>query len=289
MALFSLLSEIDSRKTSWAIKARVVRLYREPLFKRPEEIGSIEMVIHDSTGQRIHVSMKANIMDNLEKKIDEGSVYIIKNFLVVEDKNTLKTTTNRYRLILFRATHMKVIEDTEFPYHMHNFRNFNQLSPDNEIDEHQLIDVMGRIVSYKQPNNVFGLSSKRMDFCIDDNEGRQLSCSLWSEYVDDLFPILENSEDKSVVISILFAKVSRFRDDIKISNISNVTKVTINGEGDNFIDLKKNLKITDNGWSKKVLTDSNYEIYDAIVKRNSRFRTLGFLNNLHDVRWVILG
>ncbi|KAL3637861.1 hypothetical protein CASFOL_018309 [Castilleja foliolosa] len=49
MAIFSLLSELHSGKTNWAIKARVVRVYKQPIFKIQEKIGTIEMVIHDST------------------------------------------------------------------------------------------------------------------------------------------------------------------------------------------------------------------------------------------------
>ncbi|KAL3648562.1 hypothetical protein CASFOL_004965 [Castilleja foliolosa] len=55
MAIFSLLSELHSGKTNWEIKARVVRVYKQPIFKLQEKIGTNEMVIHDSTGRRIQL------------------------------------------------------------------------------------------------------------------------------------------------------------------------------------------------------------------------------------------
>ncbi|KAL3637860.1 hypothetical protein CASFOL_018308 [Castilleja foliolosa] len=119
-------------------------------------------------------------------------------------------------------------------------------------------------------------------------KGRQLSCSLWSDYIDDLFPILENANEKPVVIAMLFAKVSRFGDEIILSNTYNVTKVAINGEDDNFINSLKRLKISENGRCNKVMSHSDYEMYEEFLKGRARVRKLAYLNELRDIGlyWV---
>ncbi|KAL3629893.1 hypothetical protein CASFOL_026205 [Castilleja foliolosa] len=119
--LFSGLNDVHSGSTAWCIKARLIRLYKQPAYLNRNEVGSMELVIHDKEGVRIHVTMKPNIYEKLtgkmEKEMEEGSVYIIKNFLVIDNTTSFRTTHHNHKLKFFRNTTMS-LTDEEFPSHI---------------------------------------------------------------------------------------------------------------------------------------------------------------------------
>ncbi|KAL3638153.1 hypothetical protein CASFOL_018023 [Castilleja foliolosa] len=164
--LFSVLNDLHSGSNAWAIKARLVRLYKQPSFPNKNELGSVEMVIHDQEGVRIHVTMRPNIYAKFKNILSEGDVYIIKNFFVIENMNSRRTTNNMQKLAFYRASHMSPYEDAAFPRQMYNITPLDQLQHDQDIDVSLLRDVMGRVISYQKPFE--GLTSKRMDFRIQD-------------------------------------------------------------------------------------------------------------------------
>ncbi|KAL3615379.1 hypothetical protein CASFOL_041040 [Castilleja foliolosa] len=277
--LFSVLNDLHSSSNAWAIKARVVRLYKQPSFANKNELGSVEMVIHDQEGVRIHVTMRPNIYEKFKKILFEGDVYMIKNFFVIENRNSWRTTNNVQKLAFFRTSVMAPY-DAAFPRHMYNITPLDQLQHDQDIDVSLLRDVMGRVISYQKPFE--GLKSKRMDFRIQDADNNQMSCTLWAEYIDDLLPILEENTDKPVVVCIQFARVLKFATEVKVSNTFHVTKVTVNEESDVFMEFMNRLTVNDNGVFNKMLTNTNYTIYEEFTKGKARVRTISYLKELMD-------
>ncbi|KAL3613322.1 hypothetical protein CASFOL_042834 [Castilleja foliolosa] len=166
--LFSVLNDLHSGSNAWAIKARVVRLYKQPSFANKNKLDSVEMVIHDQEGVRIHVTMRPNIYEKFKKFLFEGDVYIIKKKFVIENRNSWRTTNNINKLAFFRVSIMSPYEDDAFPRHMYNITPLDQLQHDQDIDVSLLRDVMGRVISYQKPFE--GLKSRRMDFRIQDVE-----------------------------------------------------------------------------------------------------------------------
>ncbi|KAL3656027.1 hypothetical protein CASFOL_000423 [Castilleja foliolosa] len=166
--LFSVLNDLHSGSNAWAIKARVVRLYKQPSFANKNELGSVEMVIHDQEGVRIHVTMRPNIYEKFKKFLFEGEVYIIKKKkkIVIENRNSWRTTNNINKLAFYRASIMSPYEDAAFPRHMYNIRPLDQVQHDQDIDLSLLRAVMGRVISYQKPFE--GLKSRRMDFRIQE-------------------------------------------------------------------------------------------------------------------------
>jgi hypothetical protein len=55
---FSNISEINSDKAAWDVKAKIIRLWQVSDFNRTTLPFSIEMVLLDSHGDRIHATVK---------------------------------------------------------------------------------------------------------------------------------------------------------------------------------------------------------------------------------------
>ncbi|KAL3652485.1 hypothetical protein CASFOL_002166 [Castilleja foliolosa] len=279
--LFSVLNDVHSGSTAWCIKARIIRFYKQPAYLNKNEVGSMELVIHDKEGVRIHVTMKPNIYEKLtakmEKEMQEGSVYIIKNFLVIDNTTSFRTTHHNHKLKFFRNTTMSLTDEEYFPSHMYNFTTLDQLQFDNLIDEVHLEDVIRRVISYQKPFD--GLKAKKMDFRIQDTNNNQLSCTLWEEYIDDLLPTLERNEDnKPVIVAIQSGRLLKLTDQVKISNSFHVTKVTVNADCDVFAEFMARLELN-NDVARRMLSNTDYNIYADFTRGNARVRTLAYLND----------
>ncbi|KAK2435390.1 replication protein A 70 kDa DNA-binding subunit [Trifolium repens] len=70
-------------KEDSSIRVRVVRVWKAPGFLNPSETNSLELVLIDAKGGKIHASVRKHLLQMFESKIDEGQVYQISNFSVV--------------------------------------------------------------------------------------------------------------------------------------------------------------------------------------------------------------
>ncbi|KAL3624235.1 hypothetical protein CASFOL_033051 [Castilleja foliolosa] len=204
------------------------------------------LVVHDEVGDRIHVTMKPHIHERIGLNLVEGSLYKFKKFIVLDNRSTFKTTPHMHKISLFRLSQMAEFRDDTFPDFMFNFTDFGHLTPQNPPDD----NVIGRVISYQKPFE--NLTSRRMDFRIQD----RLACTLWAEYINDLLPFLENTENKPVVVAIQFARIHMFRtDDIKIANTFHVTKVTVNAQTDVFLDFMNRYGWNGTYWIDAIIVD----------------------------------
>ncbi|KAL2544137.1 Uncharacterized protein Fot_13370 [Forsythia ovata] len=61
--IFDLVRDIDTTKTSWAIKVRIVRVYEQMRYTNPNEVYSLDFVSHDKeiTSQRISLLSSSTV------------------------------------------------------------------------------------------------------------------------------------------------------------------------------------------------------------------------------------
>ncbi|KAL3629916.1 hypothetical protein CASFOL_026228 [Castilleja foliolosa] len=50
MALWSLFKDLHAGTTTWGIKVRIVRLYKQSYSKNATDEGSMDLVLHDESG-----------------------------------------------------------------------------------------------------------------------------------------------------------------------------------------------------------------------------------------------
>ncbi|XP_076929621.1 replication protein A 70 kDa DNA-binding subunit C-like [Bidens hawaiensis] len=71
------LRELDATKTNYTIKVRVVRLWRKPNNKNPNEIWSIEMIIMDEEGTKMQASVFKTYFPKFEEHLRVNECYFI--------------------------------------------------------------------------------------------------------------------------------------------------------------------------------------------------------------------
>lgn len=66
-------------------------------------------------------------MHLFKSQLEEGSIYGIKNFKVLENTRKYKATTNKTRLIFNERTKLRELFPRDFPNKMFNFKSFDNI------------------------------------------------------------------------------------------------------------------------------------------------------------------
>ncbi|KAL3639570.1 hypothetical protein CASFOL_017477 [Castilleja foliolosa] len=196
--LYVNIGDLEPGRTAHGVKVRVIRCYRKPSSNKADQDGSLELILHDEIEDRIHATMDYSVFKDKKIEIQEGGLYNIMKFMVAQDMSQYKTTNNPLKLRLFYQITIAPFEDNAFPTAMHRFRNLFEIANDIAVDNFQLIDVIGKVVSYQKPTFVAKVDTRRMDFKIANTEGRQLGCFLWGDYIDPVLAIFEKEDCRMV-------------------------------------------------------------------------------------------
>ncbi|CAH9086632.1 unnamed protein product [Cuscuta epithymum] len=78
--MWSMIREIDQTKTTWAIKARAARVYREPAHDGFPP--SLEVIFHNAEGSKIHAHVPDQFVAKFHALFREGHIFAVKNFMV---------------------------------------------------------------------------------------------------------------------------------------------------------------------------------------------------------------
>ncbi|KAL3633317.1 hypothetical protein CASFOL_022844 [Castilleja foliolosa] len=211
-SLYVNISDLEPGRTNSGLKVRVIRCYGQPSSYKSDPDGKLEMIVHDEIEDRIHATIDYGVFKEKKMDIIEGGLYKIKTFMVAHDMTKYKSTTICFKLRLTNQTSICPFQDPDFPSSMHRFRDLFEISNDINVDNFQLLDVIGRVVSYQKPTFVPKLSTRRMDFRIANTENMELGCSLWSEYFDPVLVIFEKEDPRPIIICIQFGKTTRIFD-----------------------------------------------------------------------------
>lgn len=67
--------------------------------------------------------------------LEEGKVYAVKDFIVTNNTMKYKTTTFKYKMLIFKQTHVVDLCDEKFPVQMYNFKSIEEVTAmDNVYD-----------------------------------------------------------------------------------------------------------------------------------------------------------
>ncbi|CAH9114692.1 unnamed protein product [Cuscuta epithymum] len=112
-----MIREVDHTRSipTWALKVQVVRTFEMPHQCRGRE--RMETIFHDEEGDKIHAVIKRSFMHLYKSRLVENKCFRIKNFLVLDNYYTYKTTLHPYILEFIKKT-------TVFDHRSENFPNF---------------------------------------------------------------------------------------------------------------------------------------------------------------------
>jgi replication factor A1 len=95
---FSKIQEINSDKSTWNTKAKIIRLWEVSDFNQNTIPFSIEMVLMDADGGRIHATVRKTLIYKFKDDLKEGKVYTFENMGVATNGGAYRTTHHPYKL-----------------------------------------------------------------------------------------------------------------------------------------------------------------------------------------------
>ncbi|XP_019246556.1 PREDICTED: uncharacterized protein LOC109226217 [Nicotiana attenuata] len=143
------IKQISSNSMQWNLKVRVVRMWIMPDRFNPQIPFSIELVLQDSKGDRIHATIGKYVLKFFRNKIHELRLYRMNYFVVGPNKLKLRTTTHKLKLTFTQKTFVEETNDPSFHMNIFNLRHFHQLTNEHDVDETELLDVVGQVVTYE--------------------------------------------------------------------------------------------------------------------------------------------
>lgn len=211
---------------AWRFVVRVIRLWEVPLFT------SIEMVLIDQNGVKIHATIPKQLMYLFQHKLIEGKVYKLSNFTVLLNSGAYRTTHHTYKLIFQMKTKVKESHDYEIsliPNHGLTLTDISQITSRTQ-DYEYLVDVIGLMTGISAEREFVrdGKLTKILVIELTDQSGK-CECTLFGNYVDELHKLMGKAVEGSPVIVIQFAKVKIFRGKASIQNVvGSTTRIYLN-------------------------------------------------------------
>ncbi|XP_031091159.1 uncharacterized protein LOC115996161 [Ipomoea triloba] len=287
MGMYSLATGLSTFNNRSAIKVRVIRSYVVREKKGSADLKSQELVLHDPEGNVIHATIPAKIVPKFSKGFVEGKVYAIKNFYVVSNWHTYKTSMNEYMMQLNHETIYKELMSENFPWLMYRLRPFDSLKGNSELNEKELIDIIGRVVEVYEPQEkkIGGNNARLIDFVLEDAHGQKLTCTFWDDHVSKIQDLYEAPSKDPVIVLIQFCRIKRGLKDgeVKICSSYDVTQVLFNLEYPEFINFRDSL--TDIGYQtpmRSIASLSSFSFTNTMDESSSNSMELTTIKEIYD-------
>ncbi|XP_052115464.1 replication protein A 70 kDa DNA-binding subunit B isoform X2 [Arachis duranensis] len=230
---YDYISDINARKFCWNFKVYVIRIWEHPSKFNEKEIGSIEMILQDSKGGRGHASIPKSIVKKWSGVFQVFQMYIIKNFIVVDNKTIKKPTPYRWILTFSHRTEVNHVMNPTFPLDAFVFKTIPELLTAEKIENSELFDMIGEVVGKHDPRELVtskGKETKRLVVVLQDLEKNRINCTLFGEMVDEILPHLEVGRLEPLIVVIQYFKAIRWNGQTSVQSHFEISKLHINAE-----------------------------------------------------------
>ncbi|XP_057775314.1 uncharacterized protein LOC130994284 [Salvia miltiorrhiza] len=156
------------------------------------QISRLESVVHDAEGTRIQVSVPNKIVGMFARKVKEGEVYQIKNFMVKRNVGKFRVTNHIFKIELTMKTMISDLMQPTFPKAIFSFKPFEEIKAMQTAAEEPLFDVIGVIVGKGFVKN--DTDAKMVELKLEDENCNQIYCTLWEDYVDMFLNLVDEGE-----------------------------------------------------------------------------------------------
>ncbi|RYR09757.1 hypothetical protein Ahy_B05g078162 [Arachis hypogaea] len=146
-------------------------------------------------------------------------MYVMSNFIVVDKKEKIRTTTNRLTINFSHRTTVISVSHPSFPLEAFSFKPIPELLAAEKLDDSLLIDVIGEVVGKEDPREFItskGKETKRLDVLIEDIENKNIGCMLFGDMVDQILPYLKEERVEPLIVIAQCFKPSRWNEEVRV-------------------------------------------------------------------------
>ncbi|MQL05458.1 DUF223 domain-containing protein, partial [Escherichia coli] len=144
-----------------------------------------------------------SLITQFENLVEEGSSYLIENFVVGKNDTKLRTTRHKFKLNFMGNTKCESSEADNIPTHSFSFQSFKLIL--DGMDDAFLIDIIEHVVEKDEMKELVknGKTNKLIEFVLEDLESNKLTCTLWGDYAEKMHQYLMNNDSGGPIIVIL--------------------------------------------------------------------------------------
>ncbi|XP_059289652.1 uncharacterized protein LOC132043185 [Lycium ferocissimum] len=267
------ISDISSNKMMWTLKVHVVRFWKVTDIENADNVLSLEMLLQGERGGRIQASLGKSVMNRFQIEIKELGLYYMKNFVVGPNKLKYKTNNHQFKLMFTHRTSVEETVDAHFGMEVFNFRPFEHLINQVNVEDTKLFDVIGEIVSYGpiQEHKQGDKSSAFMNVELQDHENNNVSATFWGEFVD-------NTCFKVLVMQLI--RAYKFQGKYSVRNSWHASKLWINPDLPQVAEFSSRLENVRGEKSERISQISsqrNYSASEELASGTAQVKTIGNL------------
>ncbi|XP_033147964.1 uncharacterized protein LOC108871881 isoform X3 [Brassica rapa] len=195
--IVSYVRELKPRKDTSRIEVRIVRLWRN---YNKESGNTIEMVVVDKEGTKIHASVGEQLIKKFDDKLREGDAIVLQLFKVYD-----ATVPEKYSA------------------------DFSDILGGN-LDRSCLVDVVGQIVNFGSLENkiIKGKDNMRLLVELRDPNNVKMMCTLWGCYAKQVYDYSRSNMSTMIICVIRFCSVKEWKGAYSISSGYNSTHILLN-------------------------------------------------------------
>ncbi|KAL6495073.1 hypothetical protein OROGR_030755 [Orobanche gracilis] len=226
---FDAAADINASKNDWCIVTRIIHLWTvSNCKKKTTRVTSIDMILCDKEGIRIHASVCQHFVNKFENVLKEGSVYQFKGFSVSASRVSIKPQNTIVRYIstqIPRLPYCLII--WSIPLHM--FLLLIVRSWRVCMTPH-VLGILTNVGEERSIDSSSGLT--KLNVIEFENKGVKITCSLWGVFVDQLNTYIETSFAGTTIVALFSVKIKEFQ------NTIHSTKMVFNPKFPEAVELR---------------------------------------------------
>ncbi|XLS52115.1 hypothetical protein HN51_012792 [Arachis hypogaea] len=238
------VGDINPTKLAWSLVVGVARLYEFPSQWNKNEVFSLELVLQDEKGDRIHATVCKPGLELFKNRIKEHCVYSMQNFIVKLNNGKVRTTPHKYKLNFYTKTVVAALPIETFAFNPFKFRPFHELDENGPTDGNLLFDYIGEVVRKEEVRGLItrtGDETKLITLQLEDLEKHKIKCTLFGELVDQVLPHLERDDGEPFIMVVQLFKSNIYLNFVNIQSTYYVSTCYFNPNIPEVIDFKKSL------------------------------------------------
>ncbi|CAN6855669.1 unnamed protein product [Brassica oleracea] len=183
----------------------ILRLWRN---YNKESGNTIEMVVVDKEGTRIHASVGEQLIKKFDDKLREGDAIVLQLFKVYDATGEYRTTPHPYKIGFFHTTFVGIADDFPSAVPEKYFADFSDILGGN-LDHSCLVDVVGQIVNFGSLENkiIKGKDNMRLLVELRDPNNVKMMCTLWDSYAKQVYDYSRSNMSTMVICVIRLCSV----------------------------------------------------------------------------------
>ncbi|XP_027931228.1 uncharacterized protein LOC114187234 isoform X2 [Vigna unguiculata] len=222
--VYDSVASITAEKKTWRIQVKIIRMWTIPGLPNSRQPFSVEMVLMDDKGCKIHASMRRALIYKFISMLKEGNIYCMGFFTVGSNDGDYRTTKHDFKLNFEINTVVEELKEPSITHSPYSFVPFNDML-EKEYDMSYLVDVIGLVTGVVSKREYIRQERKiRMIVIEIESGGLKMDCALFGNYVDELNSFLGSGEVASPVV-IQFARVKTFRGKVSLQSMMHGTKL----------------------------------------------------------------